>query len=330
MTPEKALELCREVEWVKRPNGKFACKHRLDVAMDTDEKSDMCHHGAHFVCELVLYQLRKKAKDARGGAEALSVSRVATITKCPRQYAFNYVHGLRDHVRTPGYFKAGTAFGNGRAKLDAGFPFYVREVMRAMSVLDRAKVKAALRFYMAEPPYPLGVWDCEVPVAFELGGDHWVGYIDAISKNREHIVEWKFAVMPIEYLAIVRQAAVYMHGVPECQTFELIRFKKPMHRPKKQEKWNDYEERVYESLVKKGPEDIYDRLVIERKSIDAERIVRQMAANARLVPALEQQQFPPNYSKDCERCQYVAACRQHTSKPTFLIANMIESGECKT
>jgi hypothetical protein len=333
MTPEEAKGICPEVAFVKRESGAYACRHRLDVAMKYDEKSELCHHHKHFVCELVLHQIRKKGPEDRKEAgepwvPRLSVSKVGTMTSCPRKYAFTYTHGLIRFAREPVYYRTGDAFSVGRAKYDAGVPYNGR-VREDIPAPDRAKVQAALRFYLAHPPYPLDVWDCEIPVQFEVEGFEWLGFVDAGSKNREHLVEWKYAAQKYDFLRIVRQAAVYMYGVPECRTFELIRFKKPQHKPKKNESWRDFENRVFEGLAKKGPDEVYERLVIERRNIDAERIVRQMVANVKLLPMLNKTGYPPSYSMDCGMCQFKKACEKHVSKPTFLIANLIESGECK-
>lgn len=329
MTPDEAAALCADLEWVERPGGSIACKHRLDIAIGSSEKSEMCHHGSHFVCELVLHKLRKKAEEERAAEHSLSFTRVDRLTSCPRRYAFDYEYGLKGKTRPGTALRSGDAFGIGRAKIDSGIPWEPAMVSKKLTVVERSKVKASLRFYRTHPPYAPESGTCEDMHTFQFEGFHWVAYTDWLSHGRTRIVEWKYAGKTYDFLRIVRQASIYFMAVPEARTFELIRFAKPAHKLKTKEKWDAYERRVFEGLSKKGPTEVYDRLVIERRSYRPQNVVAQMAAQARMADALRKKNFPPAYGEQCIYCPYHKACRALVHHGTDIVANQIKYGEVK-
>lgn len=325
MKLEEAKRICPDADFIRRADQSVACRHRFDVNMDLEEKSNLCVHPQHFLCELVLYQIRKKASEAT--LPAMSLSRANAIDACARKYAFSYVYKVGYATKTPVYFRTGDAFGVGRAKLDAGIPFDITRVRPDIPPQDRAIVKAVLRFYAAHPPYPLGEMRCEEPFEIDAFGHRWVGFLDALAPD-ENIVEWKYAKEPYDLLKAIRQASIYLLAFPKARHVEWIRFKKPGHRKNAKENWAGFEERVFDDLMKKG-DDNYERLMVRRRDFDPEKIVEQMAARPKMLPLYEQHYWPPSYGRDCGMCDYSGACSAHPSKPTDLLANMIASGEIK-
>lgn len=317
-----ALKLCSDLEFIETRTGDLSCKHKYE---------NLCEHDNHFDCEIVRFEQRKAAKKARGGVQAISASRIGVLDSCARKYAFQYVHDMREG--TPIYFLEGTAFSNGRAKIDMGMDWGLPNTLPEVSY---RKIKASLRFYQKFPPYPVGSVECETETSFEFDGEFYTGYLDSITLDKKTINEWKFAMQPYDALKGARQAAVYFSNFDEAETLNLITFGKPMHKPSKggrptkknptpkPESMQEYEERVFAALCEKGPEAVYKRVTYKRDDVMVMNILSQMNAKFRMLPIFKEADWPPSYQSCQNGCDFTKYCSKHLGKSTTDIAQVIK------
>lgn len=330
LTKDFAEKLCSDVRWERsEKTGKLTCRYKSD---------DLCLHQNHFICELVLFKQRSEAKEARGGVPAISPSRIGILDSCFRKYAFIYVHRLPKPVAEPLYFKEGTAFSNARAKMDSGIVWNIDEVPADnLPPVSYRKLRASLRFYKENPPYKPGSAVCELETTFEHDGHHYLGYLDARSTDLKTIYEWKYAVQPYDRLKAIRQAAVYFYRFDDAEEFQLITFAKPQHKPKKAKKptkrepdpqpetMAEFEERVYQDLTEKGPEKVYQRVVVPRDDLTIIEVLDQMNAKFDMVETAAKADYPPSYGA-CRECDYRRTCDQFMGKSTSQIVDIVKRG----
>jgi len=322
LTPKRCKEICSDFELATLENGKKGCKHKLD--------EDLCRHPAHFLCELKKFRSYVDAKTEREGVEAWSPSRIKVFETCPRLYAFHYEERVRDGDE-PDYFAVGTAFSNGRARIDMGEKFDpAKHVPISLKPHLRCLVNAALRFYEKNPPYPATSVDkCEEFIHFRYpntdDGTWYMGFLDALRNKRAVISEWKFAQQPYGGIEAARQAAVYFEGVPEAQFFELWTMKKPKLKPKKQEPLKLYEERIYNWFVEHGPNEIYRRVVFQRDQIHHRMILKEMTSQTKTKPIVKQEGYPAAYGINCSRCGFKDACEKNLGHSTLVVAGLLRT-----
>ena len=311
LTLDKAKQICSDFEVVTRKDlGKKACLHLMP-------DKEMCRIGSHFVCELALFKARKGAKEQRDNRDAISASRINLLDACSRKYHFLREKYLKSPAGDPVFLRVGDAFGTARARVDQGLPFRLEDIRKDIPATDLAKVRAALRFYMENPPYPPGTVTCEHVCHFEFEGTWYLGYADAVTKDQETVVEWKYAVMNYDHLKLARQAAVYLHGVPSASSFVAMRMKKSSHRPKKSgdESMAEFEERIFESLMK-DPSKAIVTTTIKRDEMDVEGVLREMKNSyEKVLPAMRAAGFPPNYSA-CGMCDFQTVCGDRVGQST--------------
>ena len=319
-----AEKLCPDIQWARSEStGKLVCRHKTD---------DMCKHPSHFLCELSLFKQRSEAKEARGGVSAISASRIGILDTCMRKYSFIYDARLQSPKGKPIYFAVGTAFSNCRAKIDMKLPWEVPDTLPRTSY---HKLMASLRFYQDYPPYEPGTVGCEIETVFEHDGEHYLGYLDAMTHDRERIIEWKYAVQPYDELRASRQAAVYFYRFPKAKVFELIIFAKPTHKPLKAkrpskknpdpqpETLSEFEERIYQELIKKGPARVYRRVIIKRDDVAVVNTLDQMNAKFRMLEVARQADYPPSIGKICSECDFEAYCFTNIGKSTSEIVELV-------
>lgn len=304
---------------------KQICSDFLPVSKLVEgKKKTSCHYLFHdelckldhrFVCEIKRFRENTERRE-RLGVPSLSASKIDALTSCPRKFALRYVFRLEEGWKS--YLLAGTAFGNGRAKLDQGLEWngeLQKELVQKFPV-EAAKVRAALNFYRRHPPYEPGSVACERTVEFIYNGEPFVGYVDAVTHDGKTLREWKFAQRQYEFLRSVRQAAIYFHGMPDVNRYELWCFPKPSHRPKKKETMEAYSKRVEDELEKKNPREVYRVTVFKRSDLAIERVIHEAQRAYECLPVIAQKGYPPNYSNDCEYCSFKDLCEQHTDKGT--------------
>lgn len=315
---EFAHELCPDLKLVHRRDlGKTAC---INLMKD----GEMCSMGTHFVCELVLYKMRSRAKEQREKAEAISASRINLFDSCARKYHLLREQYLDPPGGRPTFLIEGSAFSNARARLDTGLPVAWESLGDELSPLPRAKLRAAVRFYEAHPPYEPGSVTCEEMVHYEFNGAWFIGYADAADVTGESVREWKFAKGDYGTLQLARQAAVYLQGMPHVDTFVAHRFKKPSNRPRKTESMRDFEERVFDSLMEKGPDAIYRKTTITREDIDVEGVLKEMIKTFETVlPAARNAGYPPNYGS-CGLCDFQTECGETVGVPIAALVRRLK------
>jgi len=312
MTPEKAKQICPDFFPI-REGGKIKCKFKSD---------DLCMHPGHFVCELVSYKKRLEHKQEHD-LPALSPSRIKTMEECARKYALIYEH--HSFVDQEATWKiVGNAFTVGRAKIDMNMPWSVPDKEPRY---DMAKVRAALRYYQENPPYPVGSVVCETEVYLSRENWWFLGYLDAITIDFKTIREWKYAVSKFSLVEVVRQAAVYFLGYDDATSFELWRFPKPMERPRNNETPEQFEWRIFSALSKKTPKEVYQVMSVPRSQIPVKTVLNQMVSRMKILPVLQERGSPPSYGRFCGDCEYNSSCEKGLGKTTAEIAGMIKAAQ---
>ena len=219
MDVTKAKQICKEFRPIKTDSGKMKCRFI---------QAGLCKRPEYFRCELLLW----KEKDERSALAlpSTSVSRISTGERCPRLYALNYVYKV-DPPLKPMWKVVGSAFSDCRAKIDAGLPWELSGEIKSYP-LDVAKLRSVLRHYEKKRDKGLkGMSEVRVSVTYK--DINLTGFIDFLTLDRKTIYEWKYAATQYDELLGIRQAAVYLKGVPEATKFILAVAKKPMHKPKK-------------------------------------------------------------------------------------------------
>jgi len=319
LTLDKCKEICRDFRLAANPgpDGKRRC---LQIISD-----DMCKLPSHFVCELARFRDRSE-RNEKLKVDAVSASRVGTIEQCLRAYNFHYEHKL-DPEGSPPWKRMGDAFGVARARLDVGLDVDVEAGLRPdLLPYEAAKVRAAIRLYRHKwvgnfVGYHPGEVTCEEEVLFERHGLWWLGYIDAISKDRQKIWEWKFAVSEYDVLSIARQAAIYLAGVEEAKEFTCAVFRKPGQRPRKDEPPAEYENRVANEMTK-HPEEWLKKFVFTRDHLNVAGVLRDTAESfsARL-KAGDATGWGPSLSR-CYECDYRSICASHIGMTTEALVQL--------
>lgn len=313
LTVEKAKEICSDFDL-----GNGGCRHVIDT--------EFCARTNHFLCDLVRWKENKLRYAALKGT-ALSASRLSRLESCARSYAFNYDHHLSTD-EDPSWARMGDAFGVARARIDVGMPVDPNGYRKDLLPAELAKVRAAICLYQdaingraagIDFPYKVGEVTCELETSFYRQGQAFIGYADAVRRNRSAIFEWKFAAVSYPMLSIARQAAVYFAGVPEATEFTLCVMKKLAHRPGKTEKIEDFELRITEYIMAE-PCSYLSFTTIPRNTIDVEGVVSDMVASFNRVTALRDLGMPPSYSS-CRDCSYSPICEKYIGKSTSEIAH---------
>jgi len=314
LTIAKCQALCSDFSYSQQ---KKSC-----IRLRSDK--EMCDLPSHFLCELVRWK-KNQARKAELGERACSASRLNTIERCPRAYALHYLHHIEPDEGAS-WKRVGDAWGVARARIDMGLDVDLEALRADLLPYERSRVRAAIRLYRlccGSPSSPLkyhpGDVTCEDEVLFNHGGLWWLGFADALSKNREHIYEWKFAVTEYDVLSIARQAAVYLSGFPEAKHFTLCVMRKPGQRPGKTETEQAYENRIFGAMCEK-PEDWIRCFTISRDQLDVSGVLHQMvAAFLSQEKAAAESGYAPHYSS-CRDCDYRPICSEFIGKSTdFLV-----------
>lgn len=319
LTIDKCKELCRDFRLSANPgpDGKRRCLHLVS--------GEMCNLPSHFLCELVRFKAGiERAEKIK--SDALSGSRVGTIESCLRAFHFHYEHKLEPE-ESPPWKRMGDAFGVARARLDMGLDVDMDAGLRPdLLPYEAAKVRAAIRLYRHKwvgdfVGYHPGDVICEQEVLFERHGLWWLGYIDAMAKDRQKIWEWKFAVTEYDVLSIARQAAIYLAGVEEAKEFTCAVFRKPGQRPRKDEGPAEYENRVAHDMTN-NPEEWIRKFTFSREHLNVAGVMRDTAESfrARLV-AGEASGWAPSYSQ-CHDCDYRSICASHIGMTTEALVEL--------
>lgn len=314
LTIAQCKDICSDFSLGER-DGKKGCIH-----IERAAERELCNLPRHFLCSLVSHKRGLERKKVVKTA-AVSASRLGTLERCPRAYAFRYVHHLPIEGEDAAWKRMGDAFGVGRARMDVGLVPDFHGLRPDLQPVELAKVRASLSFYsklMSERspllPYQAEQVTCEDEVLFEHDGVHFLGYIDALSLDRSHVYEWKYAVGEYDHLTIARQAAVYLYGTPSAKHFTLCVMKKPAQRPGKTEPIDLFERRVYNEMTSK-PEEWLKVTTFSRAEMNVEQVVDQMAASWRLLSPLGHGNAVPHYSQ-CNDCDYRATCLKHVGAQT--------------
>lgn len=352
MTPEFALKICKDFLPVRnKETGKMTCTHKVD---------ELCMHQDHFLCELVTYKRRKEHKDERGDIPAISVSRGKTLEECARKYGFIYdYHAFIEGDVAPAWKIVGNIFTVGRAKIDMNLDrdFDIVLDQKNPYRYDIAKAKAALDYYKAHPPYPVGSVTCEDEIYIARDSWWFTGYLDAMTLDGKTIREWKYAATKYTKLQVIRQAAIYLMGYPKATKFEMWKFPKPNHRPSLEslkqfcertkltpnkdepaeafyervgmkpianEDVTKFYKRVRAALFEKDPREVYEILKISRDEVPVQNIIRQMIARHKTLPVLQDKGYPPSYGMGCSQCEYEDPCTDNLGKSTEEIAKLIK------
>jgi hypothetical protein len=313
LTLDQCSSICRDFRFSSQ---KKACLH---------VHNEMCGLPSHFVCELVLHK-RKVQRDRGMRLNAASVSRVGVLESCPRAYAFRYIHNIAPEAHAP-WKRMGDAFGVARARLDIGLEVDPALLRSDLLPYEAAKVRAAIRLYRHSSwlskkiGYSPSEVDCEVEVFFEAEGFQWLGFIDAASKDRSKLWEWKFAVSEYDLLSIARQAAFYFKGTPEAREMTIAVFRKPAQRPRKIDTPEAFENRIAAEMTA-DPDDWVKVFNFTRDQLNVDGVVRDTAESFRsqLNAALENG-CVPHYSS-CGDCDYRSICEQHIGAPTEHIVQL--------
>lgn len=325
ITLDFAKKLCPDFELVNRKDlGKKACMHLM-------KDGEMCRRGDHFLCELVLFKHRSLAKEQRDAQEAISASRINLIDTCARKYRILRELYIKPPGGTPVFLLAGRAFSTARARMDQELPVDINETGFDLPPVDRAKLRAALRFYRDHAPYPPGSVTCEDHCQFEFEGAWFSGYSDAMSLDGGTIVEWKYAQKKYQPIDVARAAAIYLKGNQGAERFVLYRMRKPAHRPKKRgETMAEYEERMFEAMCEDGPKKIIHTLTITREDLDVDGILREMISTfENVLPALHKAGMPPNYSS-CDLCDFAEICQDNLGASTEEIVRRLRAMEARS
>lgn len=325
LSKRKILEICPDFTAVRTERG-VTC---------VNKDGEICTHSNHFLCELDVFKFRVEAKRERSNSAAMSPSRIKMMGGCARKFALSYKYFVtKDLPKTPEYFLTGDAFTIARAKVDVGkgWDGKVPEPRDEIGPLEKAKLRAVLRWYRENPYYEPGSVECEVPFHFPYGGGFYSGFADVVipagvisPKAPKVIDEWKYAKTPYTKIQYLMQAAVYLKGLPDAKAFRGITFKKPQLRPKKKEKMADFEERVYQDLCDKGESNIA-KMVIARKDLDVDAVLKHMRGMNDMLPVIEEEDYPPSYGGgECGLCDYRAYCENMIGASSSEIAAAIKS-----
>lgn len=313
ITLDQCKELCGDFRLSQEKRG---CIHL---------HGEMCSLASHFVCELVLHK-RKLAREGEEKNGACSVSRVRLLELCPRAYAFRYVYGIKPEVEQP-WNRMGDAFGVARARLDSGLdvdPFFLRSDLLPY---EAAKVRAAIRLYRhstwlaSKIGYSPNDVDCEVEVFFEAEGFRWLGFVDAASKDRSRLWEWKFASVEYDMLSIARQAAFYLKGIPSAREMTIAVFRKPAQCPKKIDTPEAFENRLAAEMTSHA-DDWIRVFTFSRDQLNIDGVIRDTAESLRSeIIAAHESKFAPHYSS-CFDCDYRSICEAHIGTSTEQIVQI--------
>jgi hypothetical protein len=311
LTLAQCQQICADFRLTTKADGKKGCLRSIN--------EEMCSLPSHFLCELVRHK-QGIARKEQIKESALSASRVGALERCPRAFHFHYGHKIEPEEQAA-WKRMGDAWGVARARLDCGLEVDPSLGLRAdLLPYEAAKIKAAIRLYRHKwvhdfVGYAPGEVDCEIEVLFEKYGYWWLGYLDAASKDRQKIWEWKFAVTDYDMLSVARQASVYLLGMPEAKEFTLAVFRKPAQRPGKTESPEAFENRVMGEMTK-APEEWLKKFTFTRDQLDAEGVLRDTAESFRHGSAAGLASgWAPHYS-GCNDCDYRSICSQHIGMPT--------------
>jgi len=279
----------------------------------------VCKRPEYFRCELVLY---KEEQERLAVTSTISVSRATTILSCPRKYALNYIY----HVTSPleaTWKIVGRAFSDSRAKIDMGLQYQLNGDINSIQVA-KARLSAVLRRYKEWRRTDLEVMN-EVRVFFPHKDTHFIGFIDALTRDRETIIEWKYASTKYDEIKALRQAAVYFHGIPEAKKFILAVAAKPMQRLKfasKPTKKNpnpqnetpfELEQRIYEELESKK-DTLFTYTEYDRNFFDIPAVIEQIYQVSTLIKAFEAAGYPAALGMACENCDFRPYCLKHLTE----------------
>lgn len=309
MNKELASKICEDFRAEKQADGKTRCRSYGD--------GGLCKRPEYFRCELLTYSESEERKKVT--VPNVSVSKVNTILKCPRLYALTYVYATQPPL--PAKWKiVGRAFSDCSAKIDMGIGYELRGEIDSMPV-DKARVSAILRRYQEWRRTDFGSLAPEYRVSFNYKDAWFLGYADRITTDKKTIIEWKYASTKYDELKALRQAAVYLYGIPEAEKFVLAVAKKPLQKLKgapKPTKTNpspndetpsELEQRIYEELSHQN--DTFTYQTYYRSFFDIESTIEQLYQASRLIKAYEVAGYPPVLSQTCDNCDYRPYCLKH-------------------
>lgn len=311
MNKDLALKICHDFRPIPVEGGKVKCRFYND--------DGICKRPEYFRCELVVH----KEKEQQKAISSISVSRVGVVLRCPRLFALNYVYHVEPPI--PAQWKiVGRAFSDARAKIDLGLQYELSTDLNSMQVA-KARLKAVLRRY-AECQRPYGQVLNEVRVFFPYKDTHFVGYIDALERSRETIVEWKYAATEYDEIKSLRQAVVYFKGIPEATRFILATANKPQHKllkagkptkknpDPKDETPAELEERIYQELCQKPDDEVFSYRTYDRSFFDIDATLEQIYQASTLISAYEKANWPPAFGMNCDNCDFRPYCLKHLTK----------------
>jgi hypothetical protein len=313
---DKALakKICGDFRPVQMDDGKVKCRFYND--------DGICKRPEYFRCELLLHKQQEENKALIGTMTPTSASRISTIMQCPRKYAFNYVYHVEPPI--PAQWKVvGRAFSDCSAKIDLGIPCELPKELDSFPVA-KAKLIAVLRRYQ-EWKKDWGPLMAEVRVGIPYKDAYFLGYIDRLTKDRETIIEWKYAMSTYDELKVIRQAATYFKGIPEAKKFVLAVANKPRHKLKKagkptknnpepkDETPTELAQRIYDEMADKEHEQFmywhYDR-----EFFDIDGAIEQMYQLSRLIKPFEEIGYPPVFGMACDNCDFRPYCLKHLTQ----------------
>lgn len=294
-----AQAICRDFSPVRNSDGKVQCRSLL--------QAEVCSLPTHFRCELLIHRDREEVEKRRR-LPMLSVSRVNLIEECPRKFALAYVHKATPPV-DQNWKVVGSNFAIARAKIDSGQPWAVPNEPDPYSA---AKLRAILLRYEKEPrPQVDNEVEVSTTIQFEGTGKYTVrGFLDAASKDRTRIIEWKYAAREYDRLSIARQASIYFACVPEAKELVLSRARKPSHRPQKNELPGVFESRVAASFEDRSP---FEHKTYLREEFDVENELRTLVQRFEMAEKYRAIGYPPSY-RACGDCDFHDFCIEHMAK----------------
>jgi len=314
MDKATALTICPDFRPVRQEDGRLRCRFYCD--------DSICKRPEYFRCELTLH--REKEERLALAHPPMSVSRIGTVMRCPRLYAFNYV--WRTEPPIPAKWKVvGRAFSDAIAKIDNGLQYELTGEINSMP-LDRARLRAILKLYQEWRRTDWGPTMSEVRVFFPYKDMHFLGFIDKLTRNRETIIEWKYAATQYDEIKALRQACVYFKGIPEAKRFILAVAKKPQQKLLKAKKPTkkepdpkpetpfELEKRIYEEFKKKDPDEVFKYNYYDREFFDIDATIEQIYQTATLVQAFEKADYPPVLGMNCDNCDYRPYCLKHLTE----------------
>lgn len=303
-----ALKICSDFRPVEVESGKVKCLFY--------NGEGICKRPEYFRCELVLHREEEEKK----GLTTISVSRVNTVLRCPRLYALQYVYHAEAPI--PAKWKVvGRAFSDARAKIDCGLPYELKGEINSMQV-DKARLAAVLRRYQQWRKTEYQVMN-EVRVFFPYKDTHFLGFIDALTRDRELIIEWKYAATAYDEIKALRQAVVYLNGIPEAKRFCLAVAKKPMQKLLKAKKVTkkeaeskpetpfEMEKRIYDELKQ---DDLFTYTYYDRSFFNIPAALEQIYQASTLVKAFEAANWPPALGMNCDNCDFRPYCLKHMTE----------------